>query len=154
MSLSARIRSWFNEEAPVRERPVERLRNLVLAQEAAATRAERIVPDLRSDRFRRDLTRVAEGDRAMAGEVRAMLDRLGIAGPGPSEDVPKHDASTFQRLAVLADHEGEISREALSLASLEEDEPCRAILERAAQVHRTNSTEIALAASLITSFVR
>ncbi|MBK7975795.1 MAG: hypothetical protein IPK07_21805 [Deltaproteobacteria bacterium] len=154
MSLSARIRRLFSEEPVVRERPVERLRNLAVAEEEAAIRAERIVPDLRSERFQRDLARVAEGDRGLATELRAQIARLGLAGPPPVRDTAAVDGSTFQRLSVLAEHEGEIAREALSLASIEEDETLREVLERAGDAHRTNGTEIALAASLIGSFVR
>lgn len=154
MSLSERIRHLFAEQPAAPERAVERLRNLAVAAEEAAIRAERMVPDLRSERFQRDLARVAVADRALAVALRAQLARLGLAGPPPVRDTAPVDGSTFQRLSVLADHENQLALEALSLASVEEDETLREVLERAGDVHRGNGTEIALAASLITSFVR
>ncbi|MFN7951979.1 MAG: hypothetical protein U0610_09655 [bacterium] len=154
MSLSTRLRSFFAESPIARERPVERLRALVTAQEANALRAERIVPDLRSDRFRRDLANVAEGDRAAAADLRGLLAHFGVAAPEPVRDVPRLDGITFQKLSALAEAEAELAREALSLASIEEEPQARALLERAGDRHRTQSTEIALAATLITSFVR
>lgn len=154
MSLSARIRRLFAEGPPAQERAVERLRTLVVGAEEAAIRAERMVPDLRSERFRRDLAQVAERDRAVGTALRAQLARLGLAGPPPVRDTAAVDGSTFQRLSVLAEREQELAREALSLASVEEDDTLRQVLESAGDTHRNHGTEIALAASLITSFVR
>ncbi len=154
MSLSERIRHLFAEQPAAPERAVERLRNLAVAAEEAAIRAERMVPDLRSERFQRDLARVAEGDRALAAELRAQIARLGLAGPPPVRDTAPVDGSTFQRLSVLAEHENQLAIEALSLASVEEDDVLLEALERAGDLHRRHATEIALAASLISSFVR
>lgn len=154
MSVSTRIRSFFAESPVVRERPLDRFRALLSAQETAALHAERIVPDLRSDRFQRDLTQVAQGDRVSAAALRALLARFGVAAPEPVTDVARLDGITFQKLSKLAEAEAELAREALSLASIEEDADARAILEAAGDRHRAQSTEIALAATLITSFVR
>ena len=154
MSLTARLASLFSEKPIVRERPLDRFRALLSAQETAALHAERIAPELRSDRFQRDLTQVAQGDRDSAAALRALLARLGVAAPEPVTDAARLDGITFQKLSTLAEAEAELAREALSLASIEEDEDARTILEAAGDRHRAQSTEIALAATLITSFVR